>query len=244
MFKLSLEVLEDRIMPNSGFGNIGSYNLGSGNSGSYNLGSGNIGQAAAQAAAPYVGWLSAAAAQAEGAAYQARAAASAFEAALAATVPPPVIAANHALLMAFANQALSDFSFAAHILSSDVAGVPGGLLYGNGGSADLYGIGGAGGLLFGNGGSGYSGGNADLYDKGGNGGSAGLYGNGGAGGAGGFLYGNGGNGGAGGAGSTNDFLFANDGALSSVLSQDFAAIGKDLSLMNAVFSSVERRGGL
>jgi PPE-repeat protein len=54
--------------------------------------------AAPQAAAPYVGWLSSTAGQAEAAASQARAAASAFEAALAATVPPPVIAANRASL--------------------------------------------------------------------------------------------------------------------------------------------------
>lgn len=56
--------------------------------------------AMAQAAAPYVAWLSATAAQAEQAATQAKAAAGAYEAAFAATVPPPVIAANRALLMA------------------------------------------------------------------------------------------------------------------------------------------------
>jgi PPE-repeat protein len=52
----------------------------------------------AAAVAPYVGWLSAAAEQAEQTAAHARAAASAFEAAFAATVPPPVVAANRAQL--------------------------------------------------------------------------------------------------------------------------------------------------
>ncbi|WP_231111261.1 PPE family protein, SVP subgroup [Mycobacterium avium] len=47
---------------------------------------------------PYVGWLSAVAAQAEETASQGRAAAAAFEAAFAMTVPPPVIAANRVLL--------------------------------------------------------------------------------------------------------------------------------------------------
>jgi PPE-repeat protein len=51
-------------------------------------------------AAPYVGWMSATAAEAEQAGMQARAAAAAYEAAFAMTVPPPVIAANRALLMA------------------------------------------------------------------------------------------------------------------------------------------------
>jgi PPE-repeat protein len=51
-------------------------------------------------AAPYVAWMSATAAEAEQAAMQARAAAAAYEAAFAMTVPPPVIAANRALLMA------------------------------------------------------------------------------------------------------------------------------------------------
>src|SRR6516162_7361973 len=46
----------------------------------------------AAAATPYVGWLSAAAGQAEAAAAQARAAATAFESALAGTVPTPAIA--------------------------------------------------------------------------------------------------------------------------------------------------------
>ncbi|GFG76038.1 PPE family protein [Mycobacterium botniense] len=54
----------------------------------------------AAAAAPYVTWLSATAAQAEQAATQARAAAAAYEAAFAMTVHPAVIAANRALLMA------------------------------------------------------------------------------------------------------------------------------------------------
>ncbi len=54
----------------------------------------------AAAAAPYVTWMSASAAQAEQTATQARVAAAAYETAFAATVPPPVIAANRALLMA------------------------------------------------------------------------------------------------------------------------------------------------
>ena len=48
----------------------------------------------AQAAAPYVAWMSTTAAQAEQAATQARAALAAYEAALAATVPAPLVAAN------------------------------------------------------------------------------------------------------------------------------------------------------
>jgi PPE-repeat protein len=52
------------------------------------------------AVTPYVNWLSSTAAQAEETANQARAAAAAYEAAFAMTVPPPVIAANRALLMA------------------------------------------------------------------------------------------------------------------------------------------------
>ena len=52
----------------------------------------------AAAAATYVTWLSGVATQAEQAAGQAQAAASAFETAFAATVPPPVIAANRAQL--------------------------------------------------------------------------------------------------------------------------------------------------
>ncbi len=51
------------------------------------------------AATPYVGWLSAAAGQAEAAAAQARLAATAFESALTATIPTPAIAANRAQLM-------------------------------------------------------------------------------------------------------------------------------------------------
>jgi PPE-repeat protein len=52
------------------------------------------------AVTPYVGWLSTTAAQAEETANQARAAVAAYEAAFGMTVPPPVIAANRALLMA------------------------------------------------------------------------------------------------------------------------------------------------
>ena len=52
----------------------------------------------AAAAAPYVSWMNATAAQAEQAADQAKAAASAYETAFAATVPPPVIVANRTLL--------------------------------------------------------------------------------------------------------------------------------------------------
>jgi PPE-repeat protein len=48
----------------------------------------------AGAAAPYVAWMSTTAAQAKEAALQARAAAGAYETAFAATVPPPMIAAN------------------------------------------------------------------------------------------------------------------------------------------------------
>jgi PPE-repeat protein len=52
------------------------------------------------AAAPYMAWMRATAAQAEGTAMQARAAAAAYETAFAATVPPPVVAPNRAQLMA------------------------------------------------------------------------------------------------------------------------------------------------
>ncbi|MGH3970991.1 MAG: PPE family protein, partial [Mycobacterium sp.] len=52
----------------------------------------------ATAAAPYVAWMSATAAQAEHTAVQARAAAAAYQTAFAATVPPPVIAANRGQL--------------------------------------------------------------------------------------------------------------------------------------------------
>ena len=53
----------------------------------------------AAAVAPYVAWLSSTAALAEQTAAQAEAAVAAYEAAFAATVPPPVIAANRAQLM-------------------------------------------------------------------------------------------------------------------------------------------------
>lgn len=54
----------------------------------------------AAAAAPYAAWMSASATHAEQTANQARAAVVAYEAAFLATVPPPVIAANRAQLMA------------------------------------------------------------------------------------------------------------------------------------------------
>jgi PPE-repeat protein len=54
----------------------------------------------AAAAAPYASWLSNTGALAEQSASQARAAVAAYEAAFMMTVPPPVIAANRALLMA------------------------------------------------------------------------------------------------------------------------------------------------
>ncbi|MCV7259866.1 PPE family protein [Mycobacterium shimoidei] len=57
---------------------------------------GNASNAMADAVAPYVEWLSVAAAQAEEAAFQARAAAAAYEAAYAETVPPPLVTANRA----------------------------------------------------------------------------------------------------------------------------------------------------
>ena len=53
----------------------------------------------AQAAAPYMAWLSATAGQAEQAAIRPKAAAGAYEAAFMATVPPPVIEANRAQLL-------------------------------------------------------------------------------------------------------------------------------------------------
>ena len=56
--------------------------------------------AAASAAAPYTAWLSNTAAQAEQTASQAQAAAAAYEAAFAASIPPPLIEANRALLAA------------------------------------------------------------------------------------------------------------------------------------------------
>ena len=55
--------------------------------------------AMAAAVTPYVAWINATGAQAELAASQAKIAAGAYEAAFAATVPPPVIATNRALLM-------------------------------------------------------------------------------------------------------------------------------------------------
>jgi PPE-repeat protein len=54
--------------------------------------------AAAAAAEPYTAWLSSTAAQAEQTGAQAQAAAAAYEAAFAASIPPPVIAANRATL--------------------------------------------------------------------------------------------------------------------------------------------------
>ena len=54
----------------------------------------------AAAAATYVSWITATAAQAELSAAQAMAAVAAYEAAFVMTVPPPVIAANRALLLA------------------------------------------------------------------------------------------------------------------------------------------------
>ncbi len=56
--------------------------------------------AMAAAATPYVSWISATGTQAEQAAAQAKVAAAAYETAFAATVPPPVIVANRALLTA------------------------------------------------------------------------------------------------------------------------------------------------
>ncbi|BBZ43300.1 PPE family protein [Mycobacterium parmense] len=61
--------------------------------------SGPASMSMAAAAAPYVGWLGAAAGQAEAAASQARAAATAFESALAGTVPTPAVIANRTQLM-------------------------------------------------------------------------------------------------------------------------------------------------
>jgi PPE-repeat protein len=55
---------------------------------------GTASAAMAQAAEPYVTWMTTTAAQAEEAATQARAAAAAYEAALASSVPPPLIASN------------------------------------------------------------------------------------------------------------------------------------------------------
>jgi PPE-repeat protein len=58
--------------------------------------SGNASSAMADAAAPYVEWLAAAATKAEETAGQARAAAAAYEAAFGATVPPALVMANRA----------------------------------------------------------------------------------------------------------------------------------------------------
>jgi len=60
--------------------------------------SGPTSVAMANAAAPYVAWLQAGAANAEQTAIQAKAVAAAYEAAFAATVPPTVVAANRTLL--------------------------------------------------------------------------------------------------------------------------------------------------
>ncbi len=62
------------------------------------LGASSVSMAAA--ALPYAAWMNTTAAQAESTANQARSAAAAYEAAFTATVPPPVIAANRASLMA------------------------------------------------------------------------------------------------------------------------------------------------
>jgi len=62
--------------------------------------SGGASEAMADAAAPYVTWLTDAGVQAEQAASQARAAAAAYETAFAATVPPPLVAANRTQLAA------------------------------------------------------------------------------------------------------------------------------------------------
>lgn len=62
--------------------------------------SGPASLAMATAAAPYLAWLRTSAGRAEHTAAQARAAAAAYELAFAATVPPPVIAANRTLLAA------------------------------------------------------------------------------------------------------------------------------------------------
>jgi PPE-repeat protein len=61
---------------------------------------GSSSAAMAAAVAPYTGWMSTTAAQAEQTAAQANAAAGAYEAAFAETVPPPVVAANRAQLTA------------------------------------------------------------------------------------------------------------------------------------------------
>lgn len=58
--------------------------------------SGGASEAMSSAVAPYVAWVATAGAKAEEAAGQARAAAAAYETAYAATVPPPLVAANRA----------------------------------------------------------------------------------------------------------------------------------------------------
>jgi PPE-repeat protein len=112
MFKPSLEALEDRTMPSSFLDAANAWAVLAGelNSAatSYQavvdaLSFGEwlgpaASQAVAQAAVPYVDWMSATAAQAEAAASQAQAAASAFETAFASTLPPPVIAADRSVL--------------------------------------------------------------------------------------------------------------------------------------------------
>lgn len=59
---------------------------------------GSASDSAAEAVAPYVAWMATTAAQAEQAATQLRAVAAAYEAGFAATVPPPLIAANRVQL--------------------------------------------------------------------------------------------------------------------------------------------------
>jgi PPE-repeat protein len=76
--------------------------------------SGPASMSMAAAAAPYVGWLSAAAGQAEVAAAQARAAATAFESALAGTVPTAAVTANRTQLLAL---------IAANILGQNTAAI-------------------------------------------------------------------------------------------------------------------------
>lgn len=150
MFKPSLEVLEDRTMPsgNFGSGNAGFFNPGSGNSGSSNIGSGNIGSfTVGQAVAPYVGWLTAAAAQGEAVAAQALAVAVSFEAAFAASVHPAVVGANNSLLIALTPGNLLEWNSPA--IAVTLIGD------GNDGTPGTGGNGGQGGWLYGNGGNGY-----------------------------------------------------------------------------------------
>src|SRR6201995_2756450 len=65
-----------------------------------NTGVGPTSVAMISAVTPYINWLTSTGAQAEETANHARAAVAAYEAAFAMTVPPPVIAANRALLAA------------------------------------------------------------------------------------------------------------------------------------------------